>query len=74
MNYDQLAQRLGIVEKEELLRCQGRLKHAALEQEGREPLISPKEHLLTNLIDKSYHEKVLHSELLHEGHFSSGYR
>ena len=43
-NYDQLAQRLGIVEKEGLLRCQGKLKHAELDQEGREPLILPRGH------------------------------
>ena len=62
-NYDQSAQRLGIAKKKGLLRCQGRLKHAELDQEGREPLILPKEHPLTNIIVKSCHEKLLHSGL-----------
>ena len=62
-NYNQLAQGLGIVKNEGLLRCQGRLQHSELEREGRKPLILPKEHPFTTLVIKSCHERVLHSGL-----------
>ena len=58
-NYEQLVDRLQIVEEEGLLRCKGRLKNSDLDLEGRQPMILPRDHPLTALIIKACHEQVL---------------
>ena len=62
-NYEQLVDRLQIVEEEGLLRCMGRLKNSDLDLEGRQPRILPRDHPLTAMIIKACHEQVLHSGL-----------
>ena len=62
-NYEQLVDRLQILEEEGLLRCKGRLKNSDLDLEGRHPRILPKDQPLTALIIKACHEQVLHSSL-----------
>ena len=54
---------LGIVEKDKVLVCQGRLENSDLEFESRYPIILPKEHRLTYLIVLDCHKKVHHSKV-----------
>ena len=62
-DYQQLVSQLGIVERDGLLRCKGRLSDADLEIEAREPIILPKKHYLTELIIRNCHNRVHHCGL-----------
>ena len=62
-DYQQLVRQLGIVEKEGILRCTGRLGNADLQQEAREPIVLPKDHWLTERIIMSCHQRVHHCGL-----------
>lgn len=62
-NYSQLEVRLQIIEQDNILRCQGRLRHADLEIEAKNPRILPKHHKLTELIIMFCHEQVHHCGL-----------
>jgi 2C-methyl-D-erythritol 2,4-cyclodiphosphate synthase len=46
-----------------VLKCKGRLSNADLEIEAREPMILPREHYLTELIIRDYHNRVHHCGL-----------
>ena len=62
-DYQQLVSQLGIVERDGVLKCKGRLSNADLEIEAREPMILPREHYLTELIIRDYHNRVHHCGL-----------
>ena len=62
-DYQQLVSQLGIVERNGVLRCKGRLSDADLEIEAREPMILPKEHYLTELIIRDSHNRIHHCGL-----------
>ena len=46
-----------------LLRVGGRLRHAPIESETKYPIILPKQHHVTELLIREYHEKCGHSGL-----------
>ena len=62
-DYKQLVSQLGLVERDGVLRCKGRLCIADLEKEARQPIILPKEHWLTEVILRECHQKVHHRGL-----------
>ena len=62
-NYQQLVKQLGLVERDGILRCKGRLENADLSVEAREPVILPKDHWLTVLMVRACHQRVHHCGL-----------
>ena len=59
-NFEKTRVHLGIIEKNGLLVCQGRLENSDLDLESKYPVILPKEHKLAQLIVLDCHEKVHH--------------
>ena len=59
-DYQELVRQLGIVEKEGILRCTGRMGNADLQQEATEPIVLTKDHWLTERIIMSCHQRVHH--------------
>ncbi|XP_046854266.1 uncharacterized protein LOC124447403 [Xenia sp. Carnegie-2017] len=59
--FKQLEVQLNVVEKDGLLKCQGRLAESDLEEETKFPTLLPKEGRLTELIVEHSHRKVHHS-------------
>ena len=59
-NFEKTRVHLGVIEKNGLLVCQGRLENSDLDIESKYPIILPKEHKLAQLIVLDCHEKVHH--------------
>ena len=59
-NFEKTRVHLGVIEKNGLLVCQGRLENSDLDKESKYPIILPKEHKLAQLIVLDCHEKVHH--------------
>ena len=63
--YDQLKAQLGVfLTDENILRCQGGLKHSSLPYSQKFPALLPPDSRLTELIILQYHEKVFHNKTL----------
>ena len=63
--YDQLKAQLGVfLTDENILRCQGRLKHSSLPYSQKFPALLPPDSRLTELIILQCHEKVFHNKTL----------
>ena len=58
--YKQLQRQFGLVEKEEILHCTGRLSNSELDSEAREPIVLPRKHKFTELVIAQCHESVMH--------------
>ena len=59
-DFEKVKIQLGIVVKNDLLVCQGRLENSDLDSEAKYPIILPKEHRLTQLIVLDCHSKIHH--------------
>ena len=59
--YKQLERQYGLIEKNGILRCTGRLGRSDLEADAREPIVLPKKHRLTELVINLCHKAVMHS-------------
>jgi hypothetical protein len=59
--YKQLARLYGLVEKDEVLHCTGRLGSSELDTEAREPKVLPRKHKFTELVIAQCHQSVMHS-------------
>ena len=60
VNFEKTRVHLGIIERNGVLVCQGRLENSDLDMESKYPIILPKEHKLAQLIVLDCHEKVHH--------------
>ena len=60
VEYKQLQRQYGLVEKDEILRCTGRLNNSELDLEAREPIVLPRRHKFTELVITRCHESVMH--------------
>ena len=60
-SYSQIERQYGLVEKEGVLHCTGRLSESELDREAREPIVLPKGHKFTELIIEQCHDRVMHS-------------
>lgn len=60
-SFNQLKRAYGLEEKDEILRCCGRLGNSDLEIEAKEPIVLPKGHKFTQLVVKECHDTVMHS-------------
>ena len=49
------------IDTENLIRCRTRLKNAPIELEGREPILLPSKHILSELYVREYHNSVYHN-------------
>ena len=49
------------LDREQVVRCSGRLRYAHLSQETKHPIFIPKQLILTQLIIRAYHERNFHS-------------
>ena len=58
--YKQLQRQFGLVEKEEILHCTGRLSNSELDCDAREPIVLPRKHKFTELVTARCHESVMH--------------
>ena len=59
-DFEKTRVQLGLVEKGDILVCQGRLGNSDLEMESRFPIILPKENRFTELVVLQCHQKVHH--------------
>ena len=62
-DFQHLIKQLGLVDRDGILKCKGRLSNSDLEEAAREPIILPKEHWLTELIISACHKRVHHCGL-----------
>ena len=60
-NYRQVVNQLRLIEKNGILRCQGRLGQSDLDTETVTPILLPREHKLTEMFINDYHGYVHHS-------------
>ena len=60
--YDQMQVSMGLFEDEKgILRCGGTLHNAPLSYDARFPIILPQKHPITELVIRSYHNRVMHN-------------
>ena len=59
-NYTQVVNQLRLIEKNGILRCQGRLGQSDLDTETVTPILLPREHQLTEMFINDYHGYVHH--------------
>jgi hypothetical protein len=62
-DFQHVVKQLGLVDRDGILKCKGRLSNSDLEEAAREPIILPKEHWLTELIISACHKRVHHCGL-----------
>ncbi|XP_028404090.1 uncharacterized protein LOC114526763 [Dendronephthya gigantea] len=60
-SYSQLERQYGLIERDGILYCTGRLGKSDLDIEAREPIVLPKGHIFTKLVIKCCHDYVLHN-------------
>ena len=58
--YTQLQRQFGLVERDEILHCTGRLSNSELDTEAREPIVLPTKHRFTELVITQCHQSVMH--------------
>ncbi|KAK3710518.1 hypothetical protein QZH41_000860, partial [Actinostola sp. cb2023] len=59
--FSQLVSSLGLQDMGGMLRCRGRLENAELAFSARNPIILPRDHVLTEMIVRDCHQRVCHS-------------
>ena len=62
-DYPKCKEQLGIIEKEGILVCHGRLGNSELALSAKYPMIFPRDHRFTELVIWDVHEKVHHSKV-----------
>ena len=62
-DYPKCKEQLGIIEKEGILVCHGRLGNSELALSAKYPIILPRDHRFTELVIWDVHEKVHHSKV-----------
>ena len=62
-NYEKLKDSLGIIEKDGVLACQGRLQHSDLHGDSKYPIALSKEHKLAQRIILECHKRVNHRKV-----------
>lgn len=58
--YKQLERQYGLIEKEKILYCTGRLGDSELDSEAKEPIVLPRRHKFTELVITECHKSVMH--------------
>ena len=61
--YEKMRDNLGIIERNGILVCHGRLQHANLQEDSKYPIILPKEHKFAQLIVLECHKRVHHMKV-----------
>jgi hypothetical protein len=59
-DFQHFVKQLGLVDRDGILKCKGRLSNSDLQEAAREPIILPKERWLTELIISACHKRVHH--------------